>query len=133
MSHQTKKAEKAQKRKKILLEKSKQRDRKALQLRTKQLYPEMVIEPTTADPEFVEAIRTTVARIDFTDANQFVPFCPKIYKRMKANGASNLIYEILQKAKSDLQRKSASVAVGDLLFGLGQAIYTAVPEAILKE
>ena len=104
-----------------------------MQLRTKQLYPEMVIEQTNADPEFVEAIRTAVARIDFTDANQFVPFCPKIYKRMKANGAWNVIYEILQKAKSDLQRQSASEAMQDLLFGVGQTIYTAIPEAILKE
>lgn len=133
MRPETKKAEKAKKRKKIQHERTKQRDRKALQLRLKQQFPEMVIEQTNADPGFVEAIKTAAARIDFTDTKQFAPLCPKIYKQMKEKGASNVLFEILQKAKSDLQRKSASVAVEDLLFGVGHAIYTAIPEAILME
>ena len=132
MRPETKKAEKAKKRKQMLHEKTKQRDRKALQLRLRQQYPEIVIGPTNADPEFVEAIRTAVGKIDFANSNQFSSLGRTLYRTMKAEGAISVMWQIANEAvSSGMEEQSvASDMIGEFLFQLGEAIYDLVPENI---
>jgi hypothetical protein len=130
MSPQTKKAEKAQKRKKMLHKKTKYRDRKATELRLRQKYPEIVIGPSNADPEFVEAIKTAVGKIDFANSNQFSSLGRTLYRAMKAEGAISVMWQIANEAiVSGMEEQSiASDMIGEFLFQLGEAIYDLVPE-----
>ena len=105
-------------------------DRVKRERRRRDQYPKILFDSAEGAPEFVEAIRSAVAKLDFDDKEMFSAGERTFYNLVREEGFSYAQDELKQATEQALEAGDDSGRVGEvlMLMGYGSKLLALIPE-----